>query len=99
MHSTLKHLAADLLKELKEIPTHNSISEEFFGKLEKFDTQLDTLLKSKTGNEAELKEAHALNNEVLAQMATVKEALQKSNSHFLKKKGGVRKYIDAILGK
>jgi predicted RecB family nuclease len=99
MHATLKQLATELLKELKEISSRNAIPEEFFSKLEKFDAELGTLLKSQSAGEAELKEAHILNNEVLTQMAAVKEALLKSNSHFLKKKGGVRKYIDAILGK
>ena len=92
----LTTLGESLLLQLKDISVRNAIPETFFQNLEEFDALLAEVVKDKNTNREELRKAHEINASVLSQMAMFKTQLLAANSHFLKQKGGLSKYLDVL---
>jgi hypothetical protein len=93
----LTTLGESLLLQLKEISVRNAIPETFFQNLEQFDALLSEVVNTKSTNAVELRQVHELNSKVLSEMGKFKTQLLAANSHFLRQKGGLNKYLE-ILG-
>jgi hypothetical protein len=93
----LTALGESLLQQLKDISARNTIPETFFQNLEQFDGLLAEVVNTKSTNAEELRQVHELNAKVLSEMGKFKTQLLAANSHFLRQKGGLNKYLE-ILG-